>query len=180
MQLTKNFKSEEFGEVKNGYQLKLIEILATELQKVRDWVNKNCKEFALNSKKDITMTITSGIRTSEDFMRLKSKGYNPSETSDHLCGISVNGSPTLGAADIRFGNFNGNYKELYKKLVAAHEFYFTFGQMILEYNPSTKCYWIHFGNDPKLIFMPGTAATIARKRFLISNDNGKSYQEYNV
>lgn len=178
MILTKNFKSEEFGEIANGYQMKLIEILAGELQKVRNWLNSDCKEFAVNKTRDITMTVTSGVRTANDFMRLKSKGYNPSETSDHLCGFSQNSSPTLGAADIRLGNFNGDYKGVFKKLVAEVDKKFKFGQVILEYNPSTKYYWIHFGNDLELIFEKHVAAVIVRRKYLTSIDNGKSYQEY--
>ena len=181
MQLTKNFKSEEFGKNLTPYQEKLIDILAVELQRVRNYINSEaCSDFKVNKKKDIGMVITSGVRTKEDYDSLVARGYNPSKTSDHFCGYSLTGNPTLGAADVILTNFNGDYKGLFNKLVWKCGNEFHFGQLILEYNPANKRYWFHFGNDPERIYGFLTDKVITRKKFLISNDNGKTYQEFKL
>lgn len=172
---------EEFGKNLTSYQEKLISILANQLQRVRDYLNSpDCALFKVNKDKEIGMIVTSGVRTKDDYDRLVLKGYNPSKTSDHFCGYSLNGSPTLGAADIVLTNFNNDYKYLFGKLVWRCGTYFQFGQIILEYNPATKKYWLHFGNDPELIFYFNTKDMLARKKFLTSNDNGRTYQEYKI
>lgn len=180
MNLTKNFKLSEFGKESgfSAYQMSLVLILAENLQKVRDFVNSLDLSIRVDKTKPIGMLITSGLRTQEDYNKLVAKGYNPSKTSDHYFGVSVNGFPTLGAADIQFTNFKGDYNKIYEQLVFAESNKFEFGQIILEFNPQNKKYWIHFGNSPKLIFSQCVYESVNRTKFLISKDNGKTYKPY--
>lgn len=181
MQLTKNFKLSEFGNESSftQYQLALVKILANELQNVRDVLNSpNLRNFRVNKDKEIGMKITSGLRTQADYIKLVNKGYNPSKTSDHYFGSVPSDKPTIGAADVVLTNFNNDYEGIYKILVYSDPSYFKFGQIILEYNPSTKNYWIHFGNDPRLVFSESIANVIPRSKYLTSKDNGKTYKPY--
>lgn len=181
VKLTENFKLSEFIKSEpNYYQRSLISTLAGQLQLVRNELNK-ILTFRKDKAKPLTMTITSGVRTNEDYNRLVAKGYNPSKTSDHFCGVQIQGTPTLGAADVVFGNLGVTYEKLYSKLVELCDSYkFNFGQIILEHNPATKVYWIHFGNDPSLIFDFNISRQIKgyRVKYLVSKDNGKTYEKY--
>lgn len=169
--LTSNFKLSEF--IKSdptAYQLSLLKILANELQIVRDEL-----QAYKSGMKPVLMVITSGVRTKADIDRLKKEGYNPAENSDHLCGVQINGIPTLGAADIQFYNCSLSTKKIalfIKELVLGYKV--NFGQVIYEKNPKTGSEWIHLGNDPELIFKPGIE--VKRTKFLMSTDNGKTYK----
>lgn len=171
--LTANFKLSEFtSEQPNDYQLSLLQLLAENLQLVRDLL----QPFAVTGKK-VSITITSGVRTQADYDRLKAKGYNPSTTSDHFCGLQLQCKPTLGAVDICVNNCTLNHREIAGKIIewdkAAKV---SFGQVIYEYNPATKVSWVHLGNDWKKIF--SSKITFARAKYLMSLDNGKSYVAY--
>lgn len=176
IKLTENFMLSEFCDPKNvnDYQVELLTVLANELQRVR-----NLLQNRKSGTKPVTIKITSGVRTKADITRLKKQGYNPSENSDHLCGLQPNGLPTLGAADITVSNCRLSMKEiaLYIKDAVEHDLAF-FGQVIYEKNPKTGNEWIHLGNDPELIFSFATniASAIKRKKFLMSTDNGKTYR----
>lgn len=176
IKLTENFMLSEFCDPKNvnDYQVELLTVLANELQRVRNLL-QNLK----SGTKPVTIKITSGVRTKADITRLKKQGYNPSENSDHLCGLQPNGLPTLGAADITVSNCKLSMKEiaLYIKDAVEHDLAY-FGQVIYEKNPKTGNEWIHLGNDPDLIFSFSTniASAIKRKKFLMSTDNGKTYR----
>ena len=176
IKLTDNFKLSEFCDPKqvNDYQVALLEVLAEELQALRDLLQNH-----KIGKKAVTITITSGVRTKEDIARLKKQGYHPSENSDHLCGFQPNGLPTLGAADIVVSNCDMSMKEI--ALFIKHEVEETnlyFGQVIYERNPKTGNEWIHLGNDPVKIFTftSNISSAIKRKQFLMSTDNGKTYR----
>ena len=58
------------------------------------------------------------------------------------------------------------------------------GQVIFEYNPKTKSSWIHVGNDWWRIFEASFVADNklfeTRKKYLMSLDNGKTYQTFNL
>lgn len=171
VQLSKNFKLSEFskGEL-TDYQVSLLRILAEELQVVRD----KLQEFKTGTK-PVYIVITSGVRTKADYDRLVKKGYNPSKTSDHFCGYQVEGTPTLGAADIQVYNCSMKTKQIalyIKELVLGYDV--NFGQVIYEKNPDTGDEWIHLGNDPELIFK--NLVKVSRKKFLMSLDNGKTYK----
>lgn len=176
IKLTENFMLSEFCDPKNvnDYQVELLTVLANELQRVR-----NLLQNRKSGTKPVTIKITSGVRTKADIARLKKQGYNPSENSDHLCGLQPNGLPTLGAADITVSNCKLSMKEiaLYIKDAVEHDLAY-FGQVIYEKNPKTGNEWIHLGNDPDLIFSFSTniASAIKRKKFLMSTDNGKTYR----
>lgn len=170
--LSDNFKLSEFskGEL-TSYQVDLLRILAGELQVVRN----RLQEFK-EGMKPVYVVITSGVRTKADYDRLVKQGYNPSKTSDHFCGYQIEGTPTLGAADIQVYNCSMTTKKIalyIKQLVLSYDV--NFGQVIYEKNPATGAEWIHLGNDPELIFKKGI--TVKRNKFLMSLDNGKTYKE---
>ena len=92
MKLTENFALEEFSKEKlTEYQIGLLQMLATQLQKLRDGL----QEERIDPKKPVTIGISSGVRTMADYERLKKKGYHPSRTSDHFCGLQLDGRPCL-------------------------------------------------------------------------------------
>ena len=171
VKLSENFKLSEFAKFElTNYQIDLLRILAQELQVVRN----RLQEFRVGNK-PVTITITSGVRTKEDYERLIKSGHNPSKTSDHYCGYQLNGNPTLGAADIRVNNCSMTTKQIalfIKKLVQNYDV--SFGQVIYEKNPDTGVDWIHLGNDPEMIFK--SAVKLSRNKFLMSTDNGKTYR----
>lgn len=172
--LTDNFSLEEFtkNEV-TDYQLQLLKLLAKNLQIVRNKLNV-C--FAKQGKQ-VSITITSGVRTQEDYQRLVKQGYNPSKKSDHFCGVQVDGNPTLGAADIVVNNASVSLKECVRQIIKWEQLgEVHFGQIIYEYNPSTKKSWIHLGNDWNLIFKD--CSFNKKKKYLMSMDNGKTYKEF--
>lgn len=176
IKLTENFKLSEFCDPKKvtDYQVALLTVLAEQLQRLR-----NSLQDHRSGDKPVTININSGLRTKADITRLKKQGYNPSENSDHLCGLQPNGLPTLGAADIKVSNCDMSVKEIalfIKKLVEDQKVFF--GQVIYEKNPKTGNEWIHLGNDPEKIFnyTSNIASAIKRKKFLMSTDNGKTYR----
>jgi len=170
-QLTPNFKLSEFIKTDpTPYQESLLQLLADNLQKVRDML----QQYAVEGKK-VSIGISSGVRTAEDYDRLKAKGYNPSKTSDHLCGLQLTAKPTLGAADIYVTNCKLSMKEIFTKIMYWDKtLQVHFGQVIYEYNPATKAEWIHLGNDWNQIFHVGI--NVSRTKYMQSLDNGKSYQ----
>lgn len=180
MQLTTNFKLEEFSKITlNEYQLQLVKLLANNLQIVRD----NLQPFARKSKQ-VSITITSGVRTQEDYNKLIRQGYNPSKKSDHFCGVQIDGNPTLGAADIIINNCSLSIKECARRIIEmTNEGLVNFGQVIYEYNPATKKSWIHLGNDWKMIFKDNQEFSpieyfFKREKYLMSMDNGKTYKKF--
>lgn len=171
--LTENFSLSEFIKTDpTDYQLQLIEILANNLQLVRNFL----QEYAL-PKKTVSININSGVRTQADYERLIKNGYNPSKTSDHFCGYQLQAKPTLGAADISVKNCSLSLKEIAKKIIEwDKDGLVHFGQVIYEKNPATGSEWIHLGNDPKLIF--NFYIIVDRKKYLMSLDNGKTYKAF--
>jgi len=178
VKLTANFSSSEFGSDLNEFQLALIKILATNIQIVRDRLN------AMNIKKvktkPVSISISSGVRTKADYDRLKANDYNPSSTSDHFCGWAISApKPTLGAADLTFGNCKLSTLEIFKLIVAMNKAGETdFGQVIYEVSAKGNP-WIHVSNNPKSIFVSKVAEAVSRVPYLISTDNGKTYKAYN-
>lgn len=174
VKLTENFKLSEFCDPKQvtDYQVALLRVLAGELQLVRDLLQDH-----KSGNKPVTIKITSGVRTKADIARLKREGYNPSENSDHLCGLQPNGLPTIGAADITVYNCALSMREIALLIKRKVELLnICFGQVIYEKNPKTGNEWIHLGNDPELVFRDPIDLAVKRKKFLISTDNGKTYR----
>lgn len=175
--LTDNFNLSEFVRSDSpkltDYQIGLLSILASNLQVVRD----ELQIYATDPASPVIIKITSGVRTLEDVERLKKSGHNPSKTSDHLCGLQMTSSPTLGAADTIYKNCRLSCYEiaiLIKELVLDEKCFF--GQVIYEKNPATGSEWIHLSNDPCKVFQSNLAGYVHRSKFLKSLDNGKSYQ----
>lgn len=179
-QLTKNFKLSEFTSVEpNDYQMVLIQVLAESLQNLRDML----QVYAVEGK-EVSITITSGLRTQADYERLKAKGYNPSATSDHFFGYQAKSLPTIGAADIKVKNCVLNLKQIAAKIIEWNTWgdvgEAMFGQVIYEYNPATKAEWIHLGNSWNKVFGSTVSDVVSgmRKQYLMSLDNGKTYQDF--
>jgi hypothetical protein len=171
-----NFTAGEFSsEPLTEYQFGLISMLAKNIQYIRDGLQK----YAAPGK-TVSVSISSGVRTQNDYNRICSNGNHPSKTSDHFCGYQTTPKPTLGAADCRFINSTISMKEIYKKIVdIVKSGKACFGQAIYEINPATGFEWIHLGNDPKCIFSAEIAQYVPRAKFLISLDNGKTYIPWN-
>lgn len=179
--LSKNFKLSEFTSVdQSDYSIALLKLLASQLQIVRN----NLQEYAKDRKKQVSISISSGVRTQADYDRLKKSGYNPSETSDHFCGLQLKCKPTLGAADITVSNCSLSLHDIASMIIYWNiEGYVNFGQIIFEYNPKTKFAWIHVGNDWNSIFASTFLKDfydINRKKYLMSLDNGKTYKTFNL
>ena len=181
VKLSKNFKLSEFTSVgQSDYSIALLKLLASQLQIVRNGL----QEYAKDKKKQVSISINSGVRTQADYDRLKKSGYSPSETSDHFCGLQLKCKPTLGAADITVSNCVLSLQEIAGMIIEWNkEGYVDFGQIIFEYNPKTKSSWIHVGNDWNLIFASTFLQdfyNINRKKYLMSLDNGKTYKTFNL
>ena len=157
-----------------------MKLLASQLQIVRN----SLQEYAKDKKKQVSISINSGVRTQADYDRLKKSGYNPSATSDHFCGLQLKSKPTLGAADIAVSNCILSLQEIASMIIDWNkEGYVDFGQIIFEYNPKTKAAWIHIGNDWNSIFASTFLQdfyNINRKKYLMSLDNGKTYKTFNL
>lgn len=58
------------------------------------------------------------------------------------------------------------------------------GQVIFEHNPKTGSNWLHIGNDWTKIFntdfLEEYKVFDTRKKYLMSLDNGKTYQEFDL
>lgn len=173
--LTENFSLNEFIKTDpTDYQLQLLQLLADNLQSVRNFL----QEFAL-PKKSVSISINSGVRTEADYERLIKNGYNPSKTSDHFCGYQLQAKPTLGAADISVKNCSLSLKEIAAKIIEWDKNGLVhFGQVIYEKNPKTGGEWIHLGNDPHQIF--NFNIVVERKKYLMSLDNGKTYKAFKL
>jgi hypothetical protein len=178
VKLSPNFSSDEFGKNLNDYQLALLKILAENLQIVRDRLNS--MDIKKVKTKNISITISSGVRDKDDYDRLKANGYNPSSTSDHFCGWAITApKPTLGAVDINITNCKLSTMEVFKLIVAMNKAGETnFGQVIYEVSAKGNP-WIHVSNNADAIFTPRVAKTISRNPYLISLDNGKTFKAYN-
>ncbi|MCZ0950782.1 hypothetical protein N7T98_25730 [Pseudomonas syringae pv. tomato] len=181
VKLSKNFKLSEFTSVdQSDYSIALFKLLASQLQIVRN----SLQEYAKDKKKQVSISINSGVRTQADYDRLKKSGYNPSATSDHFCGLQLKSKPTLGAADIAVSNCILSLQEIESMIIDWNkEGYVDFGQIIFEYNPKTKAAWIHIGNDWNSIFASTFLQdfyNINRKKYLMSLDNGKTYKTFNL
>jgi len=180
--LSKNFKLSEF--TKNDvtdYALALLKLLASQLQIVRN----RLQSYAVDKKKPVSISVHSGVRSEEDYKRLIKNGYNPSKTSDHFCGYQLLSKPTLGAADIKVNNCSLSLQEIANMLIEMNDKgELDAGQIIFEYNPKTKSSWIHFGNDWWRIFDANfifdNNLFKSRKKYLMSLDNGKTYQTFNL
>jgi len=159
------------------YQKMMIINLAENLQIVRDKMPTGSY-----------MKVTSGVRLLSDYSRLKSAGYNPSETSDHNCGVSIplrkdtdkfkkfgeTYNFSIGAADIV--PIGMSVLDLFKlSFRLIKEGMCNFGQVIYESNPKNGSEWIHYGNDPADFFSKKIVKLINRQKFLQSLDGGKTY-----
>lgn len=194
MKLSDNFWFSEFSNrdpsVLTSIQLYMIKNLAERiLQPIRNYLTD---VFA----KDVSIKIVSGVRFPSDLNRLRAQGYNPSETSDHLCGNIVKLRSavkirqygkyfqySVGAADVipscgakeawdvlkvHFVRENG--------IIALPTGNIQIGQVILEKRNS---YWLHISNPKTIVYSKAMADLYLKTEpFLISLDNGKSYKPY--
>lgn len=183
--ITSNFSYSEFRPYSAPYEWRpssdyskmLLDNLAKNLQVIHDALPYN-----------VTMRISSGVRTLSDYNRLVKQGYNPSVKSDHYCGEAV-------PLEVGSNNYN-KYGATYNFAVGAADIVTmgidiiklfdlairrtiegkcSFGQVIYEYNPNDKDEWVHFGNDPSLVFSANICAFLNRGKFLKSVDGGKTY-----
>lgn len=163
------------------YQKLLINNLTKDLQVVRSEMSSGCY-----------MKITSAVRTLSDYHRLKNKGHNPSQTSDHFFGASIKLNKNSkkfsifgdtynfasGASDIvAVGMSNWDLFELTFNLVNSGAC--DFKQVIYEKNETTGVDWIHYGGSIYSLFSPEIVELLKKPKFMKSLDNGKSYSVVN-
>lgn len=179
VRLARDFSLSEFtrGDV-TDYQLALLRKLASSLQEVRDRLQAYARPG-----KTVGVAITSGVRTSSDYERLKAKGYRPSSTSDHFCGLQLSCKPTLGAADLVFTNCTLSPRKVAGLIVGwdrEKDSGVDFGQVIYERNPSTGAEWVHVSNDWYAVLAKDIADAVdaTRSKYLMSLDNGRTYVEF--
>jgi len=190
MKITKNFSFWEFGPkgcdhrwIPEGEYLQILVLdLAHNLQKLRDKANKI-------RKGNVSIHISSGIRTIADHHRLQGAGYHPSQTSDHFYGAAVPLTPgtakcnkfganyvfSSGAGDcIPSGISVESFFQLAMKMYRRSEVHF--GQIIYEHDPIRKSKWVHLSNSYTNYFSDQIVQWLGKKPFLQSLDGGKSYQ----
>ena len=186
MDLSTNFQFKEFTSVP-----------LNEIPQIQVFMLKNLTINLLEPIRDFlrcSIEITCGIRTMEDVKRLIAKGYHPSESSDHYFGsafplnnpkkIQIYGKEyaySVGAADvvpacgakIAFEKlrpyFKSNTNEIWlpSKMLKV-------GQLILE---KGNDYWLHISNPATILYEKSFVERYLKRRpFLISLDNGESYQ----
>jgi len=194
MRITKNFSFWEFGPrgcahnwvPDNEHQKMLVEDLALNLQKLRNEANRI-------RKANVSIYISSGIRSIADHYRLQGAGFNPAETSDHFFGVSV---PVIkgGKHHLKFGdtyNFSVgaadciisgmNTMAFSRMAMEEHrEGVVQFGQIIYEKNPVKKSEWVHLSNAYGNYFSDRIVSWLNKTPFLQSLDGGISYQVANV
>jgi len=144
----------------------------------------------------VTMKVTNGVRLPSDNNALRKKGYNPSETTDHLFGniVKLHANSkikkygkyyfySVGAGDVvpSCGAHEAFYlMEPYfdrkAGIIRLPEFpEVKIGQMILEKRTS---YWLHISNPPELIYSDEMIAQfLNRSHFLVSENNGHQYRQ---
>jgi hypothetical protein len=184
MKLSKNFSSEEFTKIPYEQlpklqQLMLQNITNNILQPIRNEVGKS-------------ITVTSGMRTSEDYERLKAKGFFPSESSDHFYGTGFALSDpnkilkygktyfySVGAADFTvLGMLPKDVFNICYHMVQNGEL--DIGQLILEYGGVGGSSWIHVSNPQTLIYSLKASDLFKKTKVLTSDDGGKTYKPYIV
>jgi hypothetical protein len=187
--ITKDFSYYEFrphGTAKkwiprSQYRRRLLNNLAKNLQIIRNEIPAGAY-----------MKVTGGVRTLSDYDRLRKKGYNPSETSDHYCGSSVPlsyGSKkykkygetynfAVGAADI-VPKGMGVWDLFVLAATLTKKGECDFGQIIYEKSPNQDPAkvkeWVHFGGSLKGIFSNAIIKLVARSQFMKTTNGGKSY-----
>lgn len=183
MKLSKNFSHGEFTRKKwenlpKTKQYLLRRLCAYVLQPIRDTLG--------------SVRITSGVRTQNDYNRLKKAGYHPSATSDHNYGnlaiitpsnrkykiFGANYNYSVGAADIQIVNFS---------TWAAFEIICQMnkkgdidaGQIIYEKSKNGS-EWIHISNSPKAVYdtLFCNQMKLNKTMYLTTVDGGKTYRVY--
>jgi len=188
MKITNNFSFWEFGPKgckrswvpSNEYQKMMITTLAENIQKLRDGAN------ALKKSSNVSIGISSGIRTMADYYRLQGAGYNPSPTSDHFCGMAV--PIEAGTAKhVKFGdtyNFASGAADCVVRGMSTYDFFkiamdqfrlsrAEFGQVI--YEKDEKVEWIHLSNAYENYFSDRIVTWLDKTPFLKSLNGGKTY-----
>lgn len=133
--------------------------------------------------------LTDCFRTLAKYYRLLKK-YNPSATSDHFFGQAI---PTIRRKDKkRFGKYfkysvgavdfrvpGANMREVFQVVKELEvNCLIKIGQAILEFNPKRRSSWIHISNPLSLVYSDSFIydLSLQKERFLISEDNGKTYK----
>lgn len=177
--MTANFTIKEFKDTGFPFdysfkEMYMLKCLVNTLQCFRDMIGTS-------------INVTGSYRTSMKTLELLSRGYFPSETSDHYFGqrIPVRNPEKIsrygqyfdlstGAIDFTCVDIENNFKKMVQASKAGEV---KIGQLILE--SSDKKIWIHVSNCPKLIYGEALASLIPqRKKYLYSLDGGRTYINY--
>jgi len=154
----------------------------------------------IRDRMGIPMKISSGARNSADVTRLTRQGYNVSSTTDHFFGQGQRIKPTspknrakikkfgaiysfsVGAVDYFPIGKNTNAEFMlnhFREIVEMNEDEEIFsGQIILE---KAKTFWIHISNNTNCKYTYNTRKFLGlhKNKYLISDNNGKSYKIFN-
>lgn len=194
--ITENFYIHEFTNrnvrLITPFQWMMLQNLCNNLEAIRAFLNSHFN-------KKVYITITDGIRLPSDINALKKKGFRPSETSDHLFGniIKLRSRAkikqfgkyynfSVGAGDLKPSCGAKEAFEALKPFFNRNSGIITLpsgdihvGQLILERRvySERESYWLHISNPPELIYSEQIVASfLTRKHFLISLNNGASYE----
>ena len=170
---------------KTALRKHMIQHNASDLQVVRD----HCPKW-------VSLVITSGVREPGDTQRLFAAGYRPSLTSDHNFGAPVPIPTTsryfpicgpmyamsVGAADVVPMGIDGfSARDLFVIAVdLLKQNIVHFGQVIYEEDPGRKKQWVHFGNDPRVVYSEAVCGMIRREKVMESLDGGRTYMSVAV
>jgi hypothetical protein len=159
----------------------IVKDLSIDLSEIQQLMVNSLIDHILNPIEEYAgckMTVTNGLRTLQDYDRLKEQGYNPSRRSDHFFGLLP---LTSGAADTVYekgDKFTVElFYDLYRRYSKAKDRIILpnadvqVGQMILEVNDT---HWIHLSNPRRLFYSKD--CPLPGQMFLRSDDNGKTYK----
>jgi hypothetical protein len=138
---------------------------------VQDFVNRQCVP-------------TSGLRTIDDFLRLKRNGYNPSVTSDHFFGlpVPVNGKTytgAVGAVDLYIPGLRSVFLHIVNYFLTKYPNPIDRPRQLIFETSAKGNDWLHIANVPSRIFTQKVAQSRLNARpLLYSLDNGKTYQVF--
>lgn len=193
MKLSNDFWLQEFttkgwGELNFADRFMLRSLCQDILQPLRVYLG-------LEFGKEVALNVTSGMRTLDDFYRIKSQGYCPSPKSDHFFSRCVpvvdEGvrerfgeyfSFAVGAADVVPGGVKT--EEAFECIIdglRSQRFKIKFGQIIHEFGRYSG--WIHLSNPKGLVYSTNAIESLGFEGDGVvkaSPDSGKSYYVVNI
>lgn len=161
------------GFVPSGFTLVLVEKAVELCNEVQSVVNRQCRPL-------------SGLRTLDDYLRLKRNGYNPSVKSDHFFGlpINVNGviyNESIGAVDLYIPGLRTVFVHIVNYFLNTYKHNIDRPRQIIFETGANFGDWLHIANVPSRIFSKDVAKIKLHKNpLLYTFDNGKTYNIFDI